>query len=88
MSLYSVQRKRQWTVEFLPEGRTGYNYKAWLGGDLDRPACEPCQGWSHGLLDDAKEAVVQHIDKLDGKPDNFANYPFKIGAKPRTMNVY
>lgn len=87
MNLYEVRRKRLWTIEFKREGRSGYAYKAWLGSSLDRPKVEPVQGWSHGLLDDAKSSAVDHIDRLDGKPDNWANYPVKIGAKPRSTHV-
>lgn len=73
--MYSVRRKRHWTIEVRKDMVGGHNYAAWIGARSDRPLHPPVYGWAAGGRQDALIEAQMDIDMLDGRPDNFAGTP-------------
>lgn len=81
MMMYSLRRRRHWTVDIRRDRIGGHNYYAWVGAGAQRPINPPVQGWARGGRQDALLEAMSDIDKLDGKPDHFASSPKLFKAK-------
>ncbi len=68
--MYSIRRRRHWTVEVRKDRIGGHNYYAWPGASANRCINPPVQGWAQGGKQDALAEAVMDIDRLDGKPES------------------
>ena len=73
--IYTVRRRRLWTIEIVRQRDGGHQYRAWLGPLESMPTFPPVSGCSEGAVKWALADAIGDIDRLDGKPTSMAQEP-------------